>query len=135
MGFAKGVKKYAEKYLGKTGELKEKARAKSESLKGHIGYMKKETGGEVDSLKKEAQDLKRVFQSKEIILVKTDAIAVVLRKMGGLDEFVAAVDKLTKEGYRMVLREEVREIQIPVAVFKVPLGTFYYFQHAKYITQ
>jgi hypothetical protein len=97
---------------------------------------KKVAEGQASSWKEEMTDLKRIFQSKNLVFFKTNAFAVVLRKLGGLDEFLDVCDKLTKEGYRLVFSETNKPpVDIPIPGLKIPLGTFYYFQHRKYITK
>lgn len=87
-------------------------------------------------LKEESSDIKKIFQSKDLTFFKTKSFAIVLRKLGGLSEFLEECDKLTKEGYRLVFREPVETIfEIPIPGVHTPLGTFYYFQHVKYITR
>ncbi|MGI0069873.1 MAG: hypothetical protein ACREAN_06420, partial [Nitrosopumilaceae archaeon] len=82
--------------------------------------------------KSEAEFTKKIFNHKDLILVKTDAIAIVLRKMGGNEEFLERVDKLTREGYRLVHQESVHNIPTGFGV-SYPLGNLYYFQNVKYI--
>ena len=53
--------------------------------------------------------------------------------MGKEEEFFAAYEQLTKEGYKLVLLEELRELPI-TAGFNFQVGTYFYFQHKKYIS-
>jgi len=50
--------------------------------------------------------------------------------LGGLDEFLAVFQKLTKEGYLLVWTEPVTSI-LPMGSRLV--GNFYYFQKGKYV--
>jgi hypothetical protein len=75
--------------------------------------------------KKETDDIKKALAKQDLIYLKTDSLAVVLRKLGGLDEFLAVFDKLTKEGYLLVWTEPVTSI-LPGRFNLV--GSFYYFQ-------
>jgi len=84
----------------------------------------------LEGAKKEGADIKKALEKKELIYLKTDALAVVLRKLGGLDEFLAVVEKLTKEGYLLVWTEPVSSI-LPIGMGLV--GNFYYFQRGKLI--
>jgi hypothetical protein len=84
--------------------------------------------------KSEGQFLKKIFQQKDIILVKTDAIAIVLRKVGGNEEFFEIVDNLTKERYRLVHHESIRANPSSIGP-NYSLGTLYYFQNMKYISE
>lgn len=42
---------------------------------------------QINNMKKEGQFLKKIFQHKEMVLMKTDATIVVLRKLGANEEF------------------------------------------------
>lgn len=128
MGLINDAKKTVEQYMKKADDLKEKAQEKLEPVK-------EVAEGQASGWKEEMSDLKRIFQSKDLVFYKTDAFAIVLRKLGGLDEFFAACDKLAKEGYSMVFAETIKPpVDIPIPGFKIPLGTFYYFQHKKGVT-
>jgi len=76
-------------------------------------------------VKKEGEDIKKVLAKQDLIYLKTDALAVVLRKLGGLDEFLAVFEKLTKEGYLLVWTEPVTSL-LPIG-YRLA-GNFYYFQ-------
>jgi hypothetical protein len=100
-------------------------------FKEHLTPLKEMTKYEAVGVKEELKDRNRILQSKDLVFYKTDAVAVVLRKLGGLDEFLAAVDKLTKEGYLLVAWEDVSGSSIPLVGGM--LGTFYIFQRSKYV--
>ena len=100
-------------------------------FKQHLTPIKNITKYQAASVKAEAQDLKKIFESKDLVFYKTDAVAVVLRKLGGLNEFLAAVDKLTKQGYLLVAWEDISGSSIPL--IGGMLGTFYIFQRSKYV--
>jgi hypothetical protein len=101
------------------------------TFKKRLRPIKEITKYQTAGVKGELQDLKRILESKELVFFKTDAVAVVLRKLGGLDEFLAAVDKLTKEGYLLVAWEDVSSL--PMSLGSGMLGTFYIFQRSKYV--
>jgi len=73
------------------------------------------------SVKKEGEDIKKALEKQDLIYLKTDALAVVLRKLGGFE-------KLTKEGYLLVWTEPVTSI-LPMGSRLA--GNFYYFQKGK----
>ena len=81
-------------------------------------------------MKKDSKYLKKVIRTKEIVQTKTDATAILVRKKGFEEEFFKEFDNITKEGYQMMLSEELTD---PVPVVKVIIGYLYYFQHKKYI--
>ncbi len=100
-------------------------------FKEHLTPVKEITKYEAASVKGEVQDLKKILASKNLMFFKTDAVAVVLRKLGGLKEFLTVVDKLTKEGYLLVAWEDVSASSIPLVGGM--LGTMYIFQRSKYV--
>ncbi|HSB83549.1 MAG TPA: hypothetical protein VLD64_03585 [Nitrosarchaeum sp.] len=92
----------------------------------------KEQGGGV---KEEYKDIEKIRHHKELIYYKTDALAIVSRKLGGFDEFLKTVDELTREGYWMMNSEDVKNIlgNFGISAPGQNRGTLYYFQNKKYI--
>ena len=143
-GLIKGIKEQAEKYLEKASQIKDKTQSMTDNITAKISDLKQVSdeyisttkelsGSQLESIKSEARDIKKIFQTKDMIYKKTDAIAIVLRKLGKTDEFLQVVDKLTREGYRLVHKESIRDIPI-AGGFSFPIGTFYFFQNIKYIS-
>lgn len=97
-----------------------------------IVNMGKEQRGEI---KKEYKDIEKIRHHKELIYYKTDALAIVSRKLGGFDEFLKVVDELTREGYWMMHSEDVKNIlgNFGMSAPGRNRGTLYYFQNKKYI--
>lgn len=85
-------------------------------------------------LKEEGNDLKKLLSSKEVIIYKTDAIAIMLRKYGGIIEFLDAYDNLIREGYALDHSEPIESFffEIPINGIKTRLGKLYYFHNRKY---
>ena len=89
---------------------------------------KKLVSEQFDYHKKESSDMKEIFESDNLVFYKTEELVVVLRKLGGLYEFLEAFRKLTKEGYTLVWAEPTKQLPgIANALFN--LGAFYYFQN------
>ncbi|MFZ8907910.1 MAG: hypothetical protein ACO2Y5_05225 [Nitrosopumilaceae archaeon] len=99
--------------------LKDKVQDTSGSIKDQLEYMKKDS-----------KYLKKFIQSKKVVQIKTEATAILVRKKGNEDEFFKEFDKITKDGYKMMLSEEVTD---PVPGIKVNVGFIYFFQHKKFI--
>ncbi len=99
--------------------LKEKIKGTGSSVKEQLDYLKK------DSLY-----LKEILQSKEVIYLKTDTIAVLVRRKGNEAKFFEAFDSITKEGYQMRLHEEITD---PVPGLNIKLAYVYYFQNVKFL--
>ena len=99
--------------------LKDKVQGTSDSIKDQIEFMKKDS-----------KFLKKFIQSKKIVQIKTEATAILVRKKGNEEEFFKEFDKITREGYKMMLSEEVTD---PVPGIRVNIGFIYFFQHKKYV--
>jgi len=114
--------------------LKEKFSKKDKSEKS-TSNIKKELGSEYDEGKKQivgqAHRLKNLWKSKEVVQLKTDAIAVLFKKKGYEDKFFVEFEKITKEGYQMMLMESFKAID--AGPIDIQIGNFYYFQHRNFI--
>ncbi len=110
--------------------LKEKFSKKGKSEKS-TGGIKTELGAEYDEGKKQivgqAHRLKNLWKSKEIVQLKTDAIAVLFKKKGYEEKFFEEFNKITKEGFQLVLMEPFKAID--AGPIDIQIGNFYYFQH------
>ncbi len=109
--------------------LKEKFSKKDKA--GKTETAKNELHEEYDEGKKQflgqAKRLKNLWKSKEIVQLKTDAIAVLYKKRGYEEKFFEEFEKITKEGYQMVLMEPVKAID--AGPIDMQIGSYYYFQH------
>lgn len=135
-GLLKGLKEKITEKLDKAADIKDSVVDKIGDLKDsaeeNAGIAKELASYQGSNMKSEGQFLKKIFQHKDMLFMKTDASAIVLRKLGGNEEFLELFDKLTKEGYRLVHQESVRNIPLGFG-FNYPLGSLYFFQHVKYI--
>ena len=111
--------------------LKEKFSKKEEPEKSKSDDVKKELHEEYDESKKQvirqAHRIKNLWKSKEVIQLKTDAIVVLFKKKGYEEKFFEEFDKITKEGYQMVLSEAVKALD--AGPIDIQIGSYYYFQH------
>jgi len=92
--------------------------------------LKKELNEEVQENEKQLigkdESIKKLWKNKEIVQLKTDAIAVLFKKRGYEDEFFTEFDNLTIEGYKMVLMESVKVTD--AGPIDIQIGNYYYFQ-------
>ena len=92
--------------------------------------LKKELKDEVQENKKQFlgqfKNVKKLWKTKKVLQFKSDAIAVLFKKRGYGDEFLIEFEKLTQEGYQLVLLEEVKAID--AGPIDVKIGNCYYFQ-------
>ncbi len=110
--------------------LKEKFSKKGKSEKS-TGGIKKELGSDYDEGKKQvvgqAHRLKNLWKSKEVVQLKTDAVVILFKKKGYEEKFMDEFNKITKEGYQLVLMEPFKAID--AGPIDIQIGSFYYFQH------
>ena len=125
------LKKVIKKSKDTLGEIKEKTEETGEYLKEDKGHFKEIGKGLGSGSKEEIKDIKKILDSKELIFYKTEAFAVVVRKLGGLYQFLEAFDSLAKAGYVLVWQEPAGGSMVPFA--QKIFGSFYYFQNQKYL--
>ena len=102
--------------------LKNKIKDTGGSIKEQLSCMKKDSGWQI-----------KLLESDKVVYLKTDSIAVLVRKKGNEVEFFEEFDSITKEGYKMMLQEQVSD---PIPMVKVDLTRIriYYLQNKKYIS-
>ncbi len=111
--------------------FKEKFSKKDKTEKSSTDNIKKELGSEYDEGKKQivgqAHRLKSLWKSKEVVQLKTDAIVVLYKKKGYEEKFLEEFNKITKEGYQLMLMEPFKALD--AGPIDIQMGNFYYFQH------
>ncbi len=112
-----------------------KDRFSKKDKEGKTDTVKKEIHEEYDEEKKQvvghAKRIKQLWRSKEILQLKTDSIAVLWKKKGYEAQFFEEFDKITKEGYQMVLSEGIKALD--AGPIDIKIGSYYYFQHKRCI--
>ncbi len=97
---------------------------KTETVKNELH---EELGEDKKQLVGHAKRVRHLWRSKEIVQLKTDAVAVLWKKKGYEEKFFEEFDKITKEGFQMVLMEPVKAID--AGPIDMQIGSYYYFQH------
>ena len=81
--------------------------------------------------KQDVSFLIEILESKEIVYLKTDSIAILIKRKGESKQFFEAFDKITHEGYYLQTQEPITD---PIPKLNIALGYIFYFQNKKYIT-
>lgn len=81
-------------------------------------------------LKSDIKDVKSILETKDAIYLKTDSIAVLVKRKGELKKFLEAVEILTKEGYELKAQEVITDA---VPKLNMTLAHLYIFQNKKFI--
>jgi len=93
--------------------------------------LSKELNEDKENVIKHSKRIKKLWQTKEIVQFKTDAIAVLWKKKGREDEFFENFDKLTKEGYELKMSEGIKALD--AGPIDMQIGLYYYFQHKDFV--
>jgi len=70
------------------------------------------------------------LETKDVIYLKTDAIAILVKRKGELKKFCEVFDLITKEGYELKAKESITD---PIPKLNVNLAFLYIFQNTKYL--
>ena len=97
--------------------IKEKIQEKTKPVASKMGY-----------LKSDYKDIKAILETKDVIYLKTDRIAILVKKKGELKKFCEVFDLLTKEGYELMAQESVTD---PIPKLNVNLAYLYILQKKK----
>ena len=99
--------------------IKEKIHSKTDSMSSKLTY-----------LKSDIKDVKAILETKDAIYLKTDSIAVLVKRKGELKKFLEAVEMLTKEGYELKAQEVITDA---VPKLNMTLAHLYIFQNKKFV--
>jgi hypothetical protein len=123
----------------KIDDIKESVEEGIENIADKVDIVKEETTQiskeQGKGVKAEYRDIEKIRHHKDLIYYKSDALVIVIRKLGGFDEFIKLVDDLTREGYWMMNSEDVKNLlsNFGMSLPGINRGTLYYFQAKKYI--
>ena len=99
--------------------IKEKIKTKTDPFSSKISY-----------LKSDVKDVKAILETKDVIYLKTDAIAVLVKRKGELKRFLEVVDQITKEGYEFRIQEAITDA---IPKLNLTLAYLYIFQNKKFL--
>lgn len=99
--------------------IKEKISSKKDSITNKFDY-----------LKSDVKDVKSILETKDVIYLKTDSIAVLVKRKGELKKFLETVDKLTKEGYEIKAEEAITDA---IPKLNMTLAHLYILQNRKFL--
>jgi len=121
--------------MGLFNKFSKNKKTKQKESKNLSGAAKKELNEELGENKKQivgqAKSIRKLWKSHEVLQYKSDAIALLFKKRGYGDEFITEFEKLTQEGYQLVLLEPVKAID--AGPIDMQIGNFYYFQKGQLI--
>ena len=91
---------------------------------------KKSVKEQLEYQKKGSLYQKKILETDQIVHIKTDATAILVRRKGNETAFFKEFDKITREGYQLILHEEIND---PIPGLNIKLAYVFYFQHIKFL--
>ncbi len=85
--------------------IKEKIHSKTNTISTKISY-----------LKSDVKDVTAILETKDVIYLKTDAIAVLVKRKGELKKFLEAVDMITQEGCEIKAQDIWKLLEMPMKI-------------------
>ena len=122
MGILNKVKK------GTTGSFKKNPKVTREQVR-------KETKEEIHYLKGDIKDLGKQLKTKESIVLKNDAYAVLHSGPKNQKSFLDEFEKLTRDGYMLTGVSDTKGLPITPFGFELKSGKLFFFQHTKWFSK
>ena len=94
----------------------------------------KEAKEEIHYLTGDVKDLRKQVRTKESIVVKNDAFAVLHSGQKNQKSFLSEFEKLTREGYMLTGVSETRGLPLSLFGFDIKTGKLFFFQHTKWFS-
>ncbi len=94
----------------------------------------KEAKDDIHYLKGDIKDLGKQLRTKESVVIKNDALAILHSGTKNQKSFFSEFEKLTREGYMLTGVSETRGLPLSVFGFNIKTGKLFFFQHTKYFS-
>ncbi len=89
---------------------------------------------EIHYMKGDIKDLGKQLKTKESIVLKNDAIAILHSGLKNQKSFLSEFEKLTREGYMLTGVSETKGLPFTTFVFDIKTGKLFFFQHTKWFS-
>jgi len=107
---------------------------KEASVKISKEQVSKEAKEEIHYLTGDVKDLRKQIRTKESIVVKNDALAILHSGQKNQKSFLSEFEKLTREGYMLTGVSETRGLPLSLFGFDIKTGKLFFFQHTKWFS-
>ena len=95
----------------------------------------KEAKEEIHYMKGDIKDLGKQLKTKESIVIKNDAFAVLHSGPKNQQSFLSEFEKLTREGYMLTGVSDTKGLPITPFGFELKTGKLFFFQHTKWFSK
>ena len=101
----------------------------------HKEELSKEAKEDIHYLKGDMKDIGKQFKTKESIVIKNDAIAVLHSGPKNQKSFLSEFEKITREGYMLTGVTETKGLPVNLFGFALKTGKLFFFQHTKLLSR
>jgi hypothetical protein len=98
----------------------------------HKKEVSKEAKEDFNYLKGDVKDIRKKLKTKDSLVIKNDAFAMLHRGPKNHESFLFEFEKLTREGYMLTGTSLTKGLPIGLFGFEVKTGILFYFQHTKF---
>lgn len=119
--------------MGILNKVKKNSMKKSFDKKIHKEEINKQTKEEFHYLKGDVKDIRKKLKTKDSLVLKNEAIAMLHSGPKNYESFLSEFEKLTKEGYMLTGTSLAKGLPMNFFGFDVKTGILFYFQHSKFL--
>ena len=98
----------------------------------HKEEIDKEAKEEFHYLKGDLKDIRKKLKTKDSIVLKNDAFAILHSGPKNYESFLSEFEKLTREGYMLTGTSLAKGLPLNLFGIDVKTGILFYFQHTKF---
>ncbi len=120
--------------MGILNKVKKDSTKESFDKKIHKEEISKETKEGIHYLKGDVKDIKKKLQTKDSLVLKNDALAILHSGPKNYESLLFEFEKLTREGYMLTGTNLTKGLPFGLFGFEVKTGTLFYFQHTKFFS-
>lgn len=118
--------------MGILNKVKKNPMKKSFDKKIHKEEIDKEAKEEFHYLKGDLKDIRKKLKTKDSLVLKNDAFAMLHSGPKNYESFLSEFEKLTREGYMLTGTSLAKGLPLQLFGFDVKTGILFYFQHTKF---
>jgi len=101
----------------------------------HKEELNKEAKEDIHYLKGDMKDFRKQLKTKEAIVIKNDAIAILHNGLKNQMSFLSEFEKITREGYMLTGISETKGLPLKLFGFDIKTGKLFFFQHTKLLSK
>ncbi len=120
--------------MGILNKVKKGSLKKSFDKKIHKEEISQETKEEMHYLKGDIKNLRKKLTTKDSLVMKNDAVAILHSGPKNHESFLIEFEKLTREGYMLTGTSLAKGLPLQLFGFDVKTGLLFYFQHTKFFS-